>query len=101
MRSKYFAAISLVAALYANVPAFAATTAVTFDSLVASGFEVKTMTELSDSAIKQVWPGQTLGPQVLITLQKGNSVAVCNFPTQNWLGLLDVSLTSADRCVTR
>jgi hypothetical protein len=98
MLARFFAAIALVAAFGANGAAFAATTLVSFDSLLASGYEVKAVSEMSDAAMKQVWPGQTIEPQMVITLQKGNQVAVCNMNDSSWLNLTDASMAAPKLC---
>jgi hypothetical protein len=98
MVSRFFAAIALAVAVGANGSAFAATALVSFDSLLASGYEVKAVGEMSDAAIKQTWPNQPPPPQFVITLQKGNQVAVCNMNASNWLNLNDASMTAANLC---
>jgi hypothetical protein len=55
-------------------PAFAQTTPTsvqaTIDSLLASGYEVKAVNVMSDAAMKEIFPGQTLTSQVFITLRE-------------------------------
>jgi hypothetical protein len=78
------------------------TVQVSVDSLLAAGYEVKAVTVLSDAAIKEVFP--TGGPypsQVLITLQRGNSIAVCEDATTNRLSLADARMRDATHCFKR
>jgi hypothetical protein len=83
-------------------PSVLTTTQATFDSLVAEGYEIKAVNTVSDAAIKEIWPNQTLSSQVFISLQKGNSVAVCEMATAAWIGLLE-NILRADttRCTKR
>jgi hypothetical protein len=75
------------------------TTQVSVDSLLASGYEVKAVSVLSDAAIKEVFP--TVVPsQVFVTLQKGTSVAVCVMSTGSWI-IRDAIMTDATRCYMR
>ena len=87
-------------------PAFAqtapASVQATTDSLLASGYEVKAVNTMSDAAIKEVFPSQTGIPsQVFITLQKGNSVAVCEMATITWISLDNGNMTDSTRCKMR
>ena len=85
-------------------PAFAqtapATALVSFDSILASGYEVKAVTVMSDAATKEVFSSQTLSSQVFITLQKGTSIAVCEVATVTLINL-DAGMTDATRCAKR
>ena len=76
------------------------TASATMDSLLASGYEVKAVNPLSDAAIKEVFTSQ-VPSQVLITLQKGTSVAVCEMATVSWLNVQDQEMTDAARCNKR
>jgi hypothetical protein len=73
-------------------------TAASVYGLMASGYEVKAVTTLSESAEKIIWAGATSAPQVVITLQKGSSLAICNLAAANWLILAGTSLTDTSRC---
>jgi hypothetical protein len=78
------------------------TVTATIDSLLASGYEVKAVTVMSDAATKEVYPNQTSLPsQIFVTLQKGDSVAVCEGMTFNWLSLSDSLMTDVTRCFRR
>jgi hypothetical protein len=78
-----------------------ATTLVSFDSVLASGYEVKAVTVMSDAATKEVFTGQTLSSQVFVTLQKGTSVAVCEVATVTLINLPDAGMKDASRCSMR
>jgi hypothetical protein len=93
-----FAVFIVQPALAQTAPA---TAPATFDSLLASGYEVKAVSVMSDAAIKEVFAGQTLNSQVFITLQKGNSIAVCEVSTSSWINLSDATMTDATRCSKR
>jgi len=83
-------------------PAGPTTTSATPDSLLALGYEVKAVTVLSDAAIKEIFAGQTgILSQVLLSFQKGNSVAACVMSTTAWLILDNVNMTDATRCKVR
>ena len=77
-------------------------TATTADSLLAAGYVVRTVTTLSDAAIKEVFTtGGPFPSQVFVTLQKGTSVAVCEMATINWISLDSGNMTDASRCRMR
>jgi hypothetical protein len=79
-----------------------ATTQVSFDSILAAGYEIKAVTVMSDAATKEVFPSQTgLASQIFITLQKGTSVAVCENATSTWISLSSAQMTDATRCFKR
>jgi hypothetical protein len=100
MHSKLLATIAAILAVTANASAFAATATMSFDSVLAAGYEVKSVMVLTDETAKQMWPGQTTPPQTLITLQKGSSVAVCTLSAANWNLLADASMANATLCAT-
>jgi hypothetical protein len=77
------------------------TSTVSVDNLLAAGFEVKAVTVLTDAMTKELYPGQTLQTQVVITLQKGSSVAVCTLATANWTSLPDSTMTNTSLCSKR
>jgi hypothetical protein len=71
---------------------------VSIGSLLAGGYEVKTITDLPNDEQKAIWPDQTPSPYLMVTFQKGNSVAVCQLATANWINLADSSLTNQGLC---
>jgi len=77
------------------------TTSATFDNVLALGYEVKTVTVLSDAATKEVFSGTGVLSQVFISLQKGTSVAVCELSTATWLSLDNGIMTDTTRCKVR
>jgi hypothetical protein len=78
------------------------TTQVSIDSLLAAGYEVKAVTVLPDTALKEMYPDKSPPPsQVLITFQKGNSVAVCQTATARWDNISDDTMTNATNCSKR
>jgi hypothetical protein len=68
------------------------------NNLIASGYEVKAVTVLSESAEKLIFPGTAPTGQAVVTLQKGSSLAVCGLAAANWLTLTNASLTDTTRC---
>jgi hypothetical protein len=70
-------------------------------SLLADGYEVKAITDISSDEQKVMWPNDTVSPYIMITLQKGNSVAVCGMSMVNWINLADTSLAAANLCKKR
>jgi hypothetical protein len=79
----------------------ATTSTVSADSLLAAGYEVKAIHALSDASVKEIWPGQTLPTQIMITLQKGNSVAVCEMATVSWANLINAPMSNNTLCSKR
>jgi hypothetical protein len=73
----------------------------TIDSLLASGYEIKAVTVMSDAAIKEMFGGQSLTSHVFITLQKGGSIAVCENSTLSWIQLTDSQMMDVTRCWKR
>lgn len=91
-----------------NAPASAApsvpgptTVDATIDDLLASGYQIKSVDLLPGPELKQLFPNQNLPSQVFITLQRGNSAAVCELGTEAWLVLDASSMTDATRCHKR
>jgi hypothetical protein len=82
----------------------ATTSTVSADSLLAAGYEVKAIHALSDASVKEIFPGQTtqgLPTQMMITLQKGNSVAVCEMATVSWANLINAPMSNNTLCSKR
>jgi hypothetical protein len=102
MRWLYLCMAAFFALTHFTPPAFAADpTSTSLDSLLAAGYEVKTTSPVSAAATKEIWTGQDLAPQTIVTLQKANSIAVCNLATSNWMNLNPTTFASTDRCMMR
>ena len=102
MRSIYLCAAAFLFVAPFAQPAFAADpTPTSLDSLLANGYEVKAANPLSAAATKEIWTGQDLAPQIIVTLQKGSSIAVCNLAVSNWMYLTPATFASTDRCAIR
>src|SRR5271167_3718381 len=56
-------------------------------SLLAAGYEIKTILDISNDEQKAIWPNDTAAPYLLITLQRANSVAVCEIAMTSWVTL--------------
>jgi hypothetical protein len=107
MRSRILAWTALAALMggpawaQAQAPAPAPSATVSPGSLLADGYEVRAITDISSDEQKVMWPNDTVSPYVMITLQKGNSVAVCGMSMVNWINLTDTSLAAANLCKKR
>ena len=91
----------LVAASFVAAPALAQTpkaASVSLASLLEGGYEVKVITDVSPDEQKSIWPNDTVNPYIMMTWQKGTSVAVCALSMSNWVNLADATLTNATLC---
>jgi len=70
-------------------------------SLLADGFEVKAVNDITDEEQKLIWPTSPASPYVMVTFQKGSSIAVCALAMANWLFLPESSVTKAGICYKR
>lgn len=59
--------------------------AVTISKLVAAGYEVKAVTDLTDDEQKQLWPKDSVSPFVMVTLEKQGGLAVCIVSMHDWI----------------
>ena len=82
----------------AATPAPAAAPGASLASLLAAGFEVKSVIDINNDDQKAIWPTSPVLPYLLITLQKGSSVAVCTMATANWINLSASTATNATLC---
>ena len=73
----------------------AKTTSVSFDSLLAAGYEIKAVTLFSDTAVKEAYSNPNVHSQIIVTLQKGPSLATCGISAANWVNLPDTTMASA------
>jgi len=87
----------------AQAPAPAATAAATMSvqTLLSSGYEVKAVTELSPDAQQQIWPNTAASPEVMITLQKGQQLAICALSPLSWMNLNQTALDDPHYCKTQ
>jgi hypothetical protein len=74
---------------------------VSISSLLTGGYEIKTIIDVSNDEQKVIWPTIPVSPTLMLTFQKGNSVAVCNIAMANWLTLADGSMTNQTLCNKR
>jgi|HubBroStandDraft_6_1064221.scaffolds.fasta_scaffold1011542_2 hypothetical protein len=68
--------------------------------LLKQGYEIKGTVYVSLQDAKDAQPTATQG-QVLVTMQRGQSIAVCEFSWGTWASIATsglVSFTAADRC---
>lgn len=94
-------------AAFAAAPAFAdtaapaATPTAALGALLSDGYEVKSVLDVSADEQKAIWPNDATEPYVMITLQKGASVAVCGLQLVNWYTLNAATLSNATVCRQR
>lgn len=93
----------LLAASIAAAPALAQTPAskavpVSIASLAADGYEVKVITDVSPDEQKIIWPNDAVNPYIIVTWQKGTSLATCAMSMASWLNLSDATLANANLC---
>jgi hypothetical protein len=68
-----------------------------FRTMINAGYQVTATAYVPPAEAKQV--GMTSAtPTIVITLQKGTSVAVCAFSAQNWIYMADADLEAATGC---
>jgi hypothetical protein len=79
-------------------PTAPATTQAAINDILASGYEVKAVTILSDAATKEVYNQASVPSQSFVTLQKGTSIAVCELNTFDWLSMTSTIMADATRC---
>jgi hypothetical protein len=79
-------------------PAAPAAPTVSIASLLADGYELRSVNDLSDAEQKVIWPSSPTSPYLMITLQKGAAVAVCTLSAANWISLTAASLNNAGLC---
>jgi hypothetical protein len=111
IRFKVLAALAFAAlvvppamAQKAPPPPSSKTSTSSLDGLIGAGYEIKSVTELSDKAVAKIFPAPNNAAgqaAVLITLQKGTSIATCSIWTIDWTNLPDVVFTDANACVKR
>ncbi len=99
MKIRILALAALV--LGAVQPAWAQSTAVSPGSLLTDGYEIRNIIDISAEEQKIMWPNDAVSPYIMVTLQKGNSVAVCSMSMTNWVGLADATLANATLCKKR
>jgi hypothetical protein len=87
-----------VAAASLSLPASAQQ--VPLRQLLASAYEIRTVTHLGAAEAAEVTPSNTF-PIALVTLQKGGSTAVCWFSFSGFISLSDVVLDSQKACDVR
>jgi hypothetical protein len=100
MLRKNAVAVAFLLGVFAVVrPAFAASATASFDSLLAGGYEVKATVIVSEDTAKAIWPDKQ-APQLIVTLQKGTTIAVCEIAVSNWLSIVDTSMANVNNCET-
>jgi hypothetical protein len=84
-------------------PSAAAATSptVSMASLLADGFEIKAVNDISNDEQKTIWPTSPVLPYLMITLEKGTSIAVCSMAVVNWFSLPESSVTDKTLCHKR
>lgn len=72
--------------------------AAAMSTLLADGYEIRAVTILSDEVRQEVYKDPKVAPQVMVTLQKGASVAVCVAAVVNWMNQADATRNNAALC---
>ena len=104
MNTKFVALLAL--ALIGSGPALAQPAApapapkptVSLESLLQGGYEVKVITDVSSDEQKAIWPNDAVNPYIMVTLQKGASLAVCAMSMASWVGVADSTLANTSLC---
>ena len=92
-------ALSATPALADTAPAGAAkTTSTSFDRLLADGYEIKAVTVFADTLLKEAYTNPNAPTQIVVTLQKGTSLATCGVSGSSWVNLTDATLASEGLC---
>jgi hypothetical protein len=101
MRAAIALAMVISAATATATPAAAQTApSVSLASLLGAGYQIVHILDLTDEEQKAIWPNDAAAPFILVTLQKGSSLATCSFNTSDWVNL-DAAAFSSNRCHQR
>jgi hypothetical protein len=98
--------LSLVVAVMTVVVAEAGTASAqdreqrSFRNLVSNNYEIKNVAVVPNEIAKR-YAENTTTDTVLVTLQRGKSIAVCYFSFASWVTLPTVSLEDTSRCEVR
>ena len=57
----------------------------TVGKLLAAGYELKAITDLSDAEQKTLWPKDSTSPFIMATFEKSGSLAVCIVSMSDWI----------------
>jgi len=58
---------------------------VSLASLLKSGFQIVSIVDLTSEEQKTLWPSDAPSPYIMLTLQKGSSVAACSISISAWI----------------
>ena len=67
-------------------------------ALLAEGYDIRAVTVLSDQVRREIYKAPDVAPQVMVTLQKGTSVAVCVAAVVNWMNQAQATRDNAALC---
>lgn len=73
-------------------------TNVSLNQLLAAGYQVRAVSVLSDPVRQEIYKSSTVAPQVMVTLQKAGSVAVCVAAAVNWMNQATVTRENKALC---
>lgn len=68
-------------------------------SLLSSGYEIKAVSGLTADDQKAIWPNDTVAPYLLITLEKGGSIASCVISKASWVTMDAAALANPKYCM--
>ncbi len=71
---------------------------VSLNQLLAAGYQVRAVNVLSGPVRQEIYKSSTVAPQVMVTLQKAGSVAVCVAAAVNWMNQATVTRENKALC---
>lgn len=78
-------ALMATAAIATEALAQSVAPAVTLGSLLKAGFQIVSVIDLTNDEQKVLWPNDPAAPSIMLTLQKGTSVASCQLSMEAWI----------------
>ena len=87
-----------VSSVMAQTPGPPAPATTSIQSLLNAGYQVTAVTELSPDAQQQIWPNTPASPEVMITMQKGDLVAVCALSPLSWINISQTAFNDPQYC---
>ena len=90
-------AVLVIGAISCGVAAAGAADLPSLKSLLASGYEIKSVTFIPSDASAPLGLDPKM-PQVLVTLQRGAAIAACEYLASNWISLVAGSMEGTTQC---
>jgi hypothetical protein len=92
--------LGIVLALGASTAAAGQDNKPSLRELMAQGFEVKAVTNIEMAMMKPLGYDDDTAPQLLVTLENGSSLAVCQFSVANWSLMNPEAMDGHSQCDT-